>query len=345
MANENHSRITLEDVAREAGVSAMTVSRVINKSGAVSTQTAERVFEAIADLNYIPHRGARVLAGRKTHTLGLLFPEIGGVFFSELIRGIEAVVNENGYALLIYSTQGRPKEQSSLDMPLGDHNTDGLIIFTDSLADSLLLRLYANGFPMVLLHRSAPEGVQIPCVTFENKKGARQMVSYLIGCGYERIVFLAGDPDNEDAYWREMGYREALAEAGIAFDPALIGRGAFDDQVAEESVLTLLQAGAIPDAIFAADDESARGAMRALRHFGLRIPEDVAVAGFDDALLSQYLNPPLTTVRAPIEEAGRVAAQQLLNLIHTGQAEDLILLPTELVIRESCAVRPAKMAA
>jgi DNA-binding LacI/PurR family transcriptional regulator len=336
MPELERQRATIEDVAERAGVSAMTVSRVINKTGSVAAQTADRVYSAITELNYIPHRGARALAAQKTNTLGFILPGSSDVFFLELIRGIEAALIEEGYALLIYSST-QPKKQTVLDMPLGEHNTDGLIIFTDSLDDISLRRLHSRRFPMVLLHRSPPEGLDIPCVTFENKKGAYQMVEHMIQqCGHRRIAFLAGETGNEDSYWREVGYKEALTTHGISVDPQLIGIGGFDDLVAEGVVSQWIADDLQIDAIFAADDLSAQGTIRAIQKAGLSVPDDIAVAGFDDALLSQYLDPPLTTVHAPIEDAGRIAAEQLLRLIHTGQAESLIILPTELVVRRSC---------
>jgi DNA-binding LacI/PurR family transcriptional regulator len=335
MPTQPATRATIEDVARQAGVSAMTVSRVINKTGPVASGTAERIYSAITALNYIPHRGARALAAQKTNTIGLIFPEITDVFFFELIRGIQLRVAEHGYALLLYSN-GRPEEIDILNLPLGEHNTDGLIVFTDSLGDEALARLHARGFPLVLLHRSSPAGLDIPSVAFQNQNGAYQMAEHLIRCGHRRIAFLAGAPGNEDSARREAGYRQALAAHNLPVDPALIGLGGFDDLVAATAVSQWLRDGIQMDAIFAGDDVSARGAIQAIQQAGRRVPEDIAVVGFDDALLSQHLDPPLTTVRAPIEEAGRVAADQLICLIHTGEAERLTLLPTELIIRRSC---------
>ncbi|NJN54948.1 MAG: LacI family transcriptional regulator [Anaerolineae bacterium] len=181
-----------------------------------------------------------------------------------------------------------------------------------------------------------PANTDIPCVTFENKEGARQMTEHLITCGHRRIAFLAGPVGNEDAQWREQGYREALAAHDLPVDPTLIVQGDFDGEVAATAVTHLLHTTAHIDAIFAADDESARGALQAIQQSGQRVPADIALAGFDDSLLSQYLNPPLTTVRAPIEAAGRAAASQLIQLIQTGRTAALTLLPTELVIRQSC---------
>lgn len=335
MASKASTNVTIEDVAESAGVSAMTVSRFLNNTGPVSAATADRIQSAILNLNYIPHQGARALAGQKTHALGLMVPQMNDVFFFQLINGIQEVVAANEYDLLLYSTT-RPGGADLLTMPLGRHNTDGLLVFADTLDESSLRRLYETQFPLVLLYRTSPEGMAIPTVGFENKNGACAMVKHLIRCGHRRIAFLAGAPGNEDAFWRQAGYRQALADHNIPFDPELVEPAYFEEDIAREIVSRWLVEGRPIDAIFAADDVSARGAIEALRAAGRRVPEAMAVAGFDDALLSQYIDPPLTTIRAPIEEAGRVAATQLLHLIHGESADALTLLPTELVIRESC---------
>ena len=335
MSNHNHTNSTIEDVARLANVSAMTVSRYLNDTGPVADKTAERIKAAIIELNYIPHQGARALAAQKTNTIGLILPEISDVFFFQLIHGIQQTVALRNYNLLLYSTTN-PEELDLFNLPLGRHNTDGLIIFTNSLNETSLRRLHRVQFPMVLLHRTPPKGLEIPSVTFENKNGAYQMVEHLVRCGHKRIAFLAGVPGNEDSYWRERGYREALAAHNIQFDPELLAVAGFNELPAATIVAQWIREGKIIDAIFAADDVSARGAMQAVKAAGKRVPEDIAVVGFDDDLLSKYITPPLTTVRAPIEEAGRAAATQLLHLIHDEPADPLTLLPTELVIRQSC---------
>ena len=225
--------------------------------------------------------------------------------------------------------------------PRAEHNTDGLLVFTDSLDEVELVRLYHIGFPMVLLHRSSPDGLDIPCVTFENKAGSRKLVEHLIEVHrYRRIAFLRGPAGNEDSYWREVGYREALAAHDIPFDPALVDVGGFDEDEAQLPVERWLQANVEIDAIFAGDDEAALGAIIALWRAGKCIPEDVAVVGFDDGPISHHLaSVPLTTVHAPIEQAGLAAARQLVRLIRTGRADPLVLLPTELVVRQSCGCR------
>ena len=334
LANQT-TRATIADVAERAGVSTATVSRVINGSGAVSEKTAVRVWQAIETLNYAPHGGARDLAGGRPAALGLILPSAGGYFFSAMLQGIEEAAGDND--LLIYAAGVLADERKAFFLPLNEHNTAGLLVFSGSLTDAAIKALYARGLPMVLLHRSSPAGLGLPAVLFENTAGARAIVEHLITAhGRRRIAFLAGPAYFEDAGLRELGYRQALAAHDLPCDEALVALGGYDDQVAETSVSRWLAEGVQFDAIFAADDASATGALTALRRAGLRVPQDVALAGFDDAPLSRHLSPPLTTVRAPIAEAGAAAARQLLALIETGTAELETTLPTEIVIRRSC---------
>jgi LacI family transcriptional regulator len=330
-------RATITDVAEHANVSIATVSRVINKTAAVAPDTAERVYAAIADLDYIPHAAAQGLARRRTNMVGLLLPMIGGSYFSPMLRGIENAVSQNGMALLIFSMQTSSIQPHRFNLPLGEHNTDGLIVFTNSLGEADLARLHKRQLPMLLLHQTSPPGMNIPCVTVENKAGSRKLINHLIESHhYQTIAFLAGPDGNEDSHWREMGYREALAAHDIPFDPALVATGGFSEIEAQTAVEQWLLEGVEMDAIFAGDDDAAIGAITALRRAGRRIPQDIAVVGFDDLPLSRHLSPALTTVRAPIEQVGEEAVNQLVRLIRTGQAESLIMLPTQLIIRQSC---------
>jgi DNA-binding LacI/PurR family transcriptional regulator len=190
---------------------------------------------------------------------------------------------------------------------------------------------------MVLLHRSSPAGLNIPCVTVENKNGARRLVDHLIEVhDRRRIVYLRGPEGHEDTHWREIGYQQALEAHGILFDPGLVGAGEFDDKTAQDAIESLLVDGVEFDAVFAGDDEAASGVLRALRWAGLRVPEDVSVVGFDDASLAQHLIPPLTTVNAQVEKAGYAAARQLLRQIQNEGSDLITLLPTQLVFRRSC---------
>jgi LacI family transcriptional regulator len=330
----NSERATIEDVAKRAGVSIATVSRVVNRIGTVSEKTKARVESAIVELNYYPNSAARGLAARKTYTIGLIAHEIDGEFFQPMLRGIERVANDHGYDVLFHSTRPDARKRTSI----GEHNADGVIVFANGMTEDQLLNFHLQNFPVVLLHRTAPPGLSLPCVTVENQTGARMMVDHLIeNCGHRHIAYLAGPKDHEDSYWREIGYRESLAAHGI--DEVLVGEGRFEIQASKETVTRWIRERVVMDAIFAGDDESALGAILAVNEAGLRVPDDIAVVGFDDIRLARYLTPPLTTVRAPIEDAAAEAVNQLVRLITTGEAEPLTMLPTELVVRQSCGVR------
>ncbi len=331
MTRSKPSSITIRDVARQAKVSVATVSRYINRTTTVSPEVAARVQAAMADLKFVPHASAQRLATHKTNALGLLIGSLHD-FFSPMFTGIEGVANAAGFDLLISSSHHK-----EFPLTLGPHNTDGLLVFWGSLSQASLKHACEQAFPMVLIHQSPPEGLAIPCVTVENREASKRLVDHLIEAhSRRRIVFLRGPADNEDSYQREMGYRQALDAHGLPFDPRLVAAGDYDRAVAEASIGRLLKDGVEFDAVFAADDDTAVGALSALRAAGKHVPEEVSIAGFDDLRMSAYLTPPLTTVRAPTEEVGRQAAQQLVNLVRQKPAEPLIMLPTQLVIRRSC---------
>ncbi len=328
--------ITIDDVAAAAGVSTATVSRVLNKSLPVVESTAARVRAAADQLGYVPKAAARHLAQGATNTLGLLLPGVSDDFFRPLVSSITERAAETGYTLLIaIRPTGRAGQAHQL--PLGKQNTDGLLIFDQSLYDGELQRLHAIHFPVVLLYHAPPADLAVPCVLIENREGMRAITEHLItGHGRRRIAFLRGPIGNEDAQQREEGYRAALAAHGIPLDPTLVGAGEFQEAPARATVAHWIAEGRNFDAIVAGDDGSAAGALEALRQAGQRVPHDVAVVGFDDAPRACYLSPRLTTVRAPGAAVGRAAIDQLLRLI-AGQAAELrTLLPTSLVIRHSC---------
>jgi LacI family transcriptional regulator, galactose operon repressor len=328
---------TIADVAHRANVSIATVSRVLNGTTPVQPEKAERVRMAMEELQFVPRQAARVLASKRTKTIGLVMSEISGAFFPPMLKGIEDAAYEAGYDLLIHSTQ---KEGPSR-RPLGEHNTDGLLIFTDSLDHRELHRLHNIDFPIVLLHQTPPDSLDIPVIAIENKNGAAMLVDHLIDKhDRRRIVYLRGQEGHEDSVWREHGYRAALKKHKIKFDPALIARGNFDEEDAFAAVQQLLADGVDFDAVFAGDDDSAFGAIRALRLGGRIVPQDVAVVGFDDVPFARYLSPALTTVRAPIEQVGREAVRQLVRQLNGEQPNPVTLMRTELIIRESCGCIP-----
>jgi LacI family transcriptional regulator len=330
------SSSTIRDVARKAGVSVATVSRFLNQNAHLAPETEARVVQAIHELDYVPEAAARNLSNRKTNAIGLLLPGIAwDHFFPPMLRGVEAACYDVGFDLLISSTHCASPLNGRV--PLGEHNADGLLLFEGSVTGDEILRLWEKQFPIVLLYNTAPAPAPVPHVIFENKDGSCKIVSHLIEThGLRKIGFLAGPADNEDALWRERGYREALAQHGIAYRSEWVRPGEFDEEIAFRATRDWLSAGFEVEAIFAADDDSAYGAVRALHDAGRRIPEDVAVVGFDDSPTSRLLQPALTTVRAPIEESGYRAASLLAERIRTGQTQSELLLPTEVILRHSC---------
>lgn len=330
-------RVTISDVSRHAGVSIATVSRVLNNTLPVSEDTAARVRAAIEELKFVPNSSARTLAGGKTHVLGLIIPEISALSLIPLLSGIETTARSMGYGLLIYTSGVDSVSGEKIRNILDENNTDGLVVYVNSLDVEELTRLNRIGFPVVLLHHTPPKDLSIPYITFHNKRAAQEIVDHLIDVhGYQRIAWLRGPEGHEDSASREMGYRKSLSDHNIAFDPELVGYGGFNYRDARETVGRWLKEDRQIDAIFAGADEAGFGAISAIRDAGLRVPEDIAVVGFDDIDLGRHLFPPLTTIHADFEGAGKQAVLQLVNLITTGKAATKVTVPTRLVIRHSC---------
>jgi len=331
------SSITIYDVARQAGVSVATVSRYINKNTPVSPEIAKRLDEVMTDLRYVPHAVARHLATRKTRAVGLLLNKLHNDFFVSLLNGVEAIIHQKGYNLIVATYHAKGPGQ--MNPPVGPHNTDGLLVFSDSLLDEDLANLNASGFPMVLIYRTPPCSLAIPSVTVENVETAHKLVDHLIRVhGRRRIMFLRGPAHQEDSIQREMGYKSALQANGIPFDEHLVLDGDFERAVAYQAMDHYLGNGGQVafDAIFTGDDDAAIGVLRALHEHGLKVPEDVSVIGFDDQGFAPFLSPPLTTVRAPTERVGQIATERLFGLLENHQMNEAFILQTEIVFRRSC---------
>ena len=331
------SSVTIYDVARQAGVSVATVSRYINQNAPISAEVADRLEQVMTELRYVPHAAARHLASKKTWAIGLLLNNLHNDFFVPLLNGVEAVVRERGYNLIIATYHANHPERKR--PPIGPHNTDGLLVFSDALMDEDLATLYASGFPMILVHRTPPQDLPIPSITVENINVIEQLVEHLVNVhGKRRIVFLRGPVGQEDSSLREMGYRAALQANGISIDENLILNAEFDRDIAYRVMNELLdgQQRVAFDAVFTGDDDAAIGVLMSLHEHGIRIPEDVAVTGFDDLVFAPFLNPPLTTVRAPTEKVGKIATERLFGLLENRPSNEVVFLPTEIIFRRSC---------
>ena len=327
--------MTIKDVAREAGVSVATVSRVWNEAAFVSAETRQRVAAVAARLGYSPHGAARSLITRTTHALGVLLPDLYGEFFSEIIRGIDHTAQAAGYHILVSSSHDSKDEiDAALRSMRG--RVDGLIIMSPDLEARRTLQTLQGSFPVVLLNGGA-EAKAFDTITIKNHEGAREMTLHLIARGHRRIAMVCGPQRNYDAAERLRGYHTALTESGIEHEASLVVRGDFSELSGYGAVSQLLELEPRPTAIFAANDSMAIGALSALREAGLRVPDDIAVAGFDDIPLARYMNPPLSTVHVDISQLGERAAARLLTSLKKGnRPHQQLLLPTTLVIRASC---------
>jgi DNA-binding LacI/PurR family transcriptional regulator len=331
------SSVTIRDVAKQAGVSVATVSRFINRNAPVSVEVAERVKHVMTELKYVPHAAARNLASRKTRVVGLLLNNLHNDFFVPLLNGVEAVVRRNGYNLIVATHHADIRNETPA--PVGPHNTDGLLVFSDGLMDEDLVNLHSTGFPMVLVHRVSPTCTSIPSVTVENIDITKSLIEHLIRAhGRRRIIFMRGPVNQEDSVLREDGYRAALAENGIPFDERLVLNGEFERSVSYRALTEFIEngGGVDFDAVFTGDDDAAIGVLRSLQDHGFDVPGDVSVVGFDDLGFAQFLNPPLTTVRAPTEQVGRIATEKLFHLFEEYPSNGVVILPTEIVYRRSC---------
>jgi DNA-binding LacI/PurR family transcriptional regulator len=330
------SSITIRDVAREAGVSVATVSRYINHNAPVSSEVAVRINKVMTGLRYTPHAVARHLATRKTRAIGLILNSMNYDFFAPLLSGLEEIVAENEHNLLVATY--RSDTRQSFPPPIGPHNTDGVVVFADTLDDAHLTQWYQLDFPVVLVHRTPPDALPIPCVTIENKTATQSMINHLIEVhGRRRIVFMRGPEHQEDSRWRELGYRAALEAHAIDYDERLVLNGGFDRDIAYEAMSAFISTNHVQfDAVFSGDDDSAVGTLRALQEARLSVPDQVSVVGFDDQHFSSFINPPLTTIQAPTEEVGRTAGRQLFQVLKGEQTDLITLLPTRIVIRVSC---------
>jgi len=332
------SSVTIRDVARQAGVSVATVSRYINQNVPVSPEVAERLEKVLTRLRYVPHAAARHLASRKTRVVGLLLNNLHNDFFVPLLNGVESVIREKGYNLIVATYHANSRDYAQ--PPIGPHNTDGLLVFADGLMDDDLVNLHNSGFPMILIYRKSPPSLPIPSITVENLEATQKLVDHLIKVhNKKRILFLRGPIHQEDSIKRELGYRNALECNGIAFDENLVLNGDFERDVAYQAMDRFLGNGrrVAFDAVFSGDDDAAIGALEALQQHGLKVPEEIAVIGFDDLGFAPFLNPPLTTVRAPTETVGRMAAERLFAILENQPAnESTVILPTEIIYRRSC---------
>jgi LacI family transcriptional regulator len=331
---------TIRDVARASNVSIATVSRVFNHSPLVSEDTRQRVTAAASRLGYWPNGLARSLITNRTHTLGLLLPDLHGEFFSEVIHGVDQMSRARGFHLLVSRSSSSADEMTDALRSMRGR-VDGLVVMAPDVDASRALRQAAGSVPIVLLN---PEVLLPGCdaVSIANFQGASTMVSHLIALGHDPIATITGPCQNIDARQRLEGWRAALREAGREARPDLEFAGDFTERSGYEATLELLRQRARPAAIFVANDHMAIGVMAALQESGMHVPEDIALAGFDDIPMARFLGPGLTTMHVDMLRMGERAVELLLDPERTAAPEGRgEVLVTRLIVRGSCgAVRP-----
>lgn len=334
--------VTIFDVAREAGVSYATVSRVINNKDHVKPEKRERVLRAMTRLGYVVNQQARSLAGGKSQVIGLVVPGVDSSYIGEIIRGIDEELASASYDLMLYTTHRRKTRESTYVATLTQGLADGLLLVLPRDPGAYMDALRWRGFPFVVIDHQGLDDTG-PAVCATNRQGGYDAARYLIELGHRRIGFITGTLDVRCSTDRLAGYRAALSEFGLPLDPALVREGDFQQPDGYRGARELLALPDPPTAIFSSNDVMAFGVMEAVRECGLRIPGDISIVGFDDIPQATHVNPQLTTVRQPLEKMGRLAARMLLELIGNPRSEAArIELPTELIVRDSC--RPLEQA-
>lgn len=329
--------LTLEDVAKHAGVSRATVSRVINGDENVKEQTRARVMEVIQQVNFQPNIAARSLAAGRTNVLGLIIPAgVTAIFtdpyFPFLIQSVSTACNARDYSVMLWLAE--PEfERRMMRQILHSGLLDGVIVSSMLMEDPIVQSLHDSKKPFILFGRHPT--LDVNYLDAENVRGGCEATLHLLRLGHKRVAAITGPQNMIAGYDRFEGYRKALEERGIAFRSELVVEGDFSEASGYVAVQRLLPAK--PTAIFVASDTMAEGALRALRDAGLRVPQDVAVVGYDDMPHASRTTPPLTTIRQPTGRMGALAVHNLIDIIHNpGEHKRHIILPVELVIRETC---------
>jgi LacI family transcriptional regulator len=333
--------LTLEKVGKLAGVSRSTVSRVVNGHPNVRDEVRERVWQVIRETGYQPHAAARSLVTRRTRILGAIIPETVTTlfvdpFFPLLLRGITETCNAHNYHLMLSLLNGPPRQDELYRRLVHSGHLDGVLVASARMDDPLSPQLLHDDVPFILVGRHSDS--RVGYVDVDNVAAARMAVEHLIRLGHKRIATITGPLSMASGEDRLVGYRQALEAHRIPVEDELIVEGDFTEDSGAVGMQRLLPAS--PSALFAASDSMAVGAMKALREADLRIPEDVALVGFDDVPIASAIEPALTTVRQPIERLGSMAADLLLNLVEdpsdTEAPAHRLILPAKLIVRDSC---------
>jgi LacI family transcriptional regulator len=335
MGEQERFSATIRDVAERAGVSIATVSRVFSGGARVTEDIGRRLRAAALSVNYQPNRVARNLRVRQTRTVGVIVPDIENPFYTSVIGGIEEVLQASEYSLLLANSNENPKREQANVRTFQGEGVAG-IIFASTGDTAIYSQLLAASVPLVAVSR-VPEDLRIDTVSVANRAGARSAIEHLVKLGHKRIGFISGPSWITTAKERVLGYEEGLSAAGIGVDRGLIQYADFRQRGGYEAMRELLRLKKVPSAVFVGSNLMTLGALQAIHEDGIRIPEDLAVVGFDDLPWAVSLNPPLTAVAQPAYQVGLTAARLLLDRLgNRNRAVRNVVLETSLTIRASC---------
>lgn len=330
---------TIKEVALKAGVSIATVSRVFNNSSLVNQKTIERVREIAHSLHYAPNASARSLSRRKSDTFGIILPDLFGEFFSEVIRGADQTAQKHSYNVLLSSSHNNQDEiKEALNIMKG--RVDGIIIMSPNIIADILHDNINKSLPVVLLNCFVEDN-SFDSIVIDNFNGAYQIINHLILHGHRRIAIIKGAVGNYEADVRLHGYRHALMHEQCEVSETIEFEGDFSEKSGYNSVKKILSITPRPTAVFAANDSMAIGALKAFHDHGVVVPDDIALAGFDDIPISRYVKPSLSTVHVPIHNMGILAVERLIEVLEKKNStkKEKIIFPTQLTIRESCGCK------
>ena len=333
-------KATIKDIANITGYSVATVSRALNGKEVVGEKTRTRIQEVARELHYVPNAFARSLQKSRGYAIGMIVSDLSNGYFTEVFRGAEEVASAEGYSTIFANTDFDPgKEQEALRL-LTTNRVDGLIIQVSNEAADECRALIDMGYPIVLYGQML-DGVNCPMVGCNNYSSSFAMTEYLIGQGHKKIAHVGGHPDTNTGFQRRQGFLDAMAHYGIEVREDWVLMTDYRLEGAYAQCRQMLEKGELPTAIFAANDYLAAGCCRAIREKGLRIPEDISLAGHDDTDIAFLMQPGLTTMRQQMREIGSIAAQKLLGMSRDGQGaeRDISVVPTQLVVRDSVCRR------
>ncbi|MFH8884102.1 LacI family DNA-binding transcriptional regulator [Streptomyces californicus] len=324
----------IKDVAAEAGVSVATVSRVLNGHPSVSQEARTRVLAAVEALGYRPNAVARSLRTAQTRTLGLVISDVLNPYFTELARFVEEEARALGYSVIIGNADERPDLQDHHVRTLIDRRIDGLLVSPADGGTPLLRDVALSGTPMVFVDRWIP-GIDVPVVRADGTEAVRDLVAHLHALGHRRLAIIAGPAATTTGDERVEAFRNALRDHGLALPDAYIGQGDFQAASGRRATERFLELAEPPEVVFAADNLMALGALDAIRARGLRVPDDIALAAFDDIPWFVHTGPPITAVAQPTADLARAAVRALADRIE-GRTPQSVTLPARLVVRRSC---------